>query len=160
MKRGFTLIELLVVVLIIGILSAVALPQYRKAVEKSRLTELLLNNKAIEDALDMAVLENGGFVSVSAKDLVDLSGGSWEGSEYYTNNFEYAGWCTSTYCTTEHYKLPAGDSPYAFQTFKGNYGTENYTDWHRVCITEKTELGRYICKSLASQGWEYSDTYL
>ena len=50
MKKGFTLVEILVAVLIMGILVTMAVPQYEKAVEKSRLAEVRTTLKRLYDA--------------------------------------------------------------------------------------------------------------
>ena len=59
MKQGFTLIELLVVVLIIGILSAVALPKYETVVWNSRARLLQTAVKQVADAQERYILANG-----------------------------------------------------------------------------------------------------
>lgn len=57
MKKGFTLIELMATVLIVGILSAVALPQYKKAIERSRSAEPRVIWDTIYKMGNMAFLE-------------------------------------------------------------------------------------------------------
>ena len=85
---GFTLIELLVVVLIIGILSSVALPQYNKAVLKSRAAEAWSNLATIQKSITTYCLENPSGIGYYQSDMKDVL------SVYVpdSNNFTYSGW--------------------------------------------------------------------
>ena len=60
-RAGFTLIEMLVTVLIIGILAAVALPQYKKAIMRSRLADLMSVMGAVERAQQATYVASGSY---------------------------------------------------------------------------------------------------
>lgn len=73
-NAGFTLIELLVVVLIIGILAAIAVPQYEKTVEKSRTAEALTLLKRIVQAEKVYYLANGTYATKFSDLDIDIPG--------------------------------------------------------------------------------------
>ncbi len=92
-SSGFTLIELLVVVLIIGILATVALPQYQKAVYKSRAVEAVTVLKALVDAQEIYYLANGEYTDdISKLDVnipAELIKSSWAAEPLFEDKYSY-----------------------------------------------------------------------
>ena len=158
MKKGFTLIELLVVVLIIGILSAVALPQYTKAVEKSRATEALILLKNIQDAALVCCLERGCEVAVADCLLEDLSisipGLDMQSPYYVGKNFEYA--CDEGGCHSPYVWRINSEYDYDFQLTSPYYFNETRRN-SRFCSGNNAK-GEEICKSLGGRPVETGST--
>ena len=162
-KKGFTLIELLVVVLIIGILAAVALPQYEKAVEKSRLAEGIMLTHTLHKQMDLYILENGyptsqvNFLGDTATGTLPITiqtsqrnEGIYYGGQTQTNYFRYNAYCGTKFCDVLADRTdPNGTMLYRLFTRKLTSG-----GLFRSCSPiNKSDIGTKMCALLNKEGW-------
>ena len=162
MKKAFTLIELLVVVLIIGILAAIALPQYQTAVEKSRLAEVFTIVPTLQEAIDVWKLENGTPTDIVnflgnarngngalAVDLSSLDCSFSNGVGCASKNFSYSAACsTNGTCWIEATRRTNGG--YNVAWVRGN--TSGQWSGDECDYYDEFPAGEKICKNLEAQG--------
>ena len=143
MKKAFTLIELLVVVLIIGILSAVAVPQYQVAVAKSRLATLKNLARSIKDAQELYYLENGEYTAKFEDLSIEPGGGELDES----GSIVTAPWGTC--------ELGASKDALSCWTTKANLSYQLYYDHTGVytgrmnctVLDNTDEIAHKVCKT-------------
>ena len=151
-KKGFTLIELLVVVLIIGILAAIALPQYQKAVEKSRMAEAVTLVRAIANANQRFYMANGRYADHTELDLldIDIPGSSMMylgGKRIVTKYFRYSPGGTSGTNIAKACRLADNQEKFCLHIYQ--------TDLQHIhCEIEysPTAIQRKLCEQLDAAG--------
>ncbi|MBU4311506.1 MAG: prepilin-type N-terminal cleavage/methylation domain-containing protein [Candidatus Omnitrophica bacterium] len=135
-KRGFTLLEVLIVVIIIGILAAIAMPQYMSTLEKARSGEAMTNIGTIRTSLDrywyekLALPSNNDFSVLDIADPNDQNQRMW--NYYFTDG--------GTDATTRKYTVTA------YRYKNATEDTNTYVIWTQTdnntgAITKSSNIG-------------------
>ncbi len=147
-SKGFTLIEVLVVVLIIGILAAIAMPEYIKSVERSRMAEMVTLLGNIAQAQQRKYMHVNRYIDNFT--ALDVAPEGASGSLFYTKGNPTSGEGCNGYALTLH----SGnyDEGYVDATryrdggeLQYNYTVRRmYNSPHTTCLSEETK-GQALC---------------
>ena len=144
-KKGFTLIEVLLVILIIGILTSVALPQYQKAVVKAKTFRLLPLLRAIDSAEQVYFLANGNYTDKFADLDITLPQGNSSSTAthlYYEDSACFIRFAAadnpltySAYCHSSDSMAPRIEKYFSRPTF--------------LCWYDKNNFSQAVCAGIA-----------
>ena len=155
-NAGFTLIELLVVVLIIGILAAVALPQYEIAVGKTKLQKTVVILQSLREATQSFILATGN----PPFTIDSLDFGIPPGAELSEDkrSFTVANQLTCSLIGSTTYQIECTELTTGIKLSRaiGDGGIHSY---YMSCISDDTQKAR-ICHSLCGGSQHNGNTGL
>ena len=144
-KQGFTLIELLVVVLIIGVLAAMALPQYRVAVGVSRASTMYAFMRGVDQAQQAFYMANNRYATTFDSLSVGIPPGFTKTNEKRITKGRMACWLMTAHGNAEiSIKCTEGITGVELE----KYHNQNY---YLCWAATNKELNKQICRNLSGK---------
>ena len=140
-QKGFTLIELMIVVAIIGILAAIAIPQYQNYIAKSQVSRAMAETGAVKTAFEDCL--NNGKTITGACDL------GWTGSDILSLSAPAVSTAGTAVTAAITNTVALGSAGSISGTFAGNASAALKDATAKTITWKRSTLGTWTCTTTA-----------